>query len=90
MTKITTSGTQDHTAVPARGIAHAPTSACASDRLMKIADVIAYTRLSKRKIQNDMRGGALAFIKFGRSTRFDPHDVQSYIDARRIARRGHH
>lgn len=46
--------------------------------------------LSRRKIRYDMASGALSYLKFGRSTRFDPHDVDAYIEARRISHRRTH
>jgi hypothetical protein len=57
------------------------------DDLLLIGDVIKRTKLSLRKLRYDMASGALTYHKFGRSTRFAPDDVQSYMDARRIGRR---
>jgi len=60
------------------------------DDLLVIEDVINRTKLSLRKIRYDMASGALAFIKFGRSARFDPRDVDVYIETRRINHRRTH
>lgn len=60
----------------------------ASDEgLLLISEVVAFVRLSKRKIQNDVDAGALACVKFGRAVRFCPEDVYDYIERRRINRR---
>ena len=55
--------------------------------LLAITEVIKRTKLSLRKIRYDMAAGALPYCKFGRSTRFDPLDVDAYIAGRRIGRR---
>jgi len=55
--------------------------------LMTLEGVVAYTGLSRRKVQNDMAAGAIAYIKFGRSVRFSPEDVAAYVASRRIKRR---
>ena len=57
------------------------------DDLLAIEDVIKRTKLSRRKLLYDMAAGALPYCKFGRATRFAPHDVDSYIAARRIGRK---
>lgn len=55
--------------------------------LLLLSDLVLYTKLSRRKLQNEMAAGALAYVKFGRSTRFHPEDVRAYVETRRIRRR---
>ena len=69
-------------AIPERDLRDKP-----EDDLLAIEDVIKRTKLSRRKLLYDMAAGALPYCKFGRATRFAPHDVDSYIAARRIGRK---
>lgn len=55
--------------------------------LLLLSDLMLYTKLSRRKLQNEMAAGALAYVKFGRSARFRPEDVRAYVEARHIRRR---
>ena len=55
--------------------------------LLTLSEAVAVTRLSKRKLQQEMAAGALPYIKIGRSIRLIPADIEKYIAARRIEKR---
>ena len=58
-----------------------------SRELLKIEGVMRRTKLSRRKILYDKAAGALPYIQFGRSIRFDPADIDAYINRRRVKTR---
>jgi len=52
--------------------------------MLTIVDVMRVTKLSRRKIQQEMSSGAIAYCKFGRSVRFHQRDIDDYIKDHRI------
>jgi excisionase family DNA binding protein len=64
-----------------------PPSGQVPAQLLTTNEVMAITRLSKRKIQNEVSSGSIGHVRFGRSLRFIPIDVAEYIEARRVQRK---
>jgi hypothetical protein len=58
------------------------------ENLLTLLDVVKITRLSKRKIQEDVSSGSITHMRFGRALRFYPVDVSDYIIKHRIQKRG--
>lgn len=58
-----------------------------SSALLTLEEVIERTKLSRRKLLNDKAAGALPYIQFGRSIRYDPVDIDTYINRRRVKAR---
>jgi len=53
--------------------------------LLTLADVARLFRFSKSKLYQERKAGRLQIVRFGRSVRVRPRDVQKYINAARSA-----
>jgi excisionase family DNA binding protein len=49
--------------------------------LLTLADVARLLRFSKSKLYQERKAGRLRTVRFGRSIRIRPRDVQKYINA---------
>ena len=57
-------------------------------RLKKTDDAAAYLGISRRKLQELVQDREIGSIKFGRSIRFDPADLEDFIDRNKVKPRG--
>jgi excisionase family DNA binding protein len=57
------------------------------EALLTLADVARLLRFSKSKLYQERKAGRLRTIRFGRSVRVRPRDVQNYIAASRTTGR---
>lgn len=57
-------------------------------RLKKTDDAAAYLGIARRTLQQLVQNREIGFIKFGRSIRFDPADLDLFIDSKRVKARG--
>jgi excisionase family DNA binding protein len=51
------------------------------EALLTLADVARLLRISKSKLYQERKAGRLRTVRFGRSIRVRPRDVQEYINA---------
>jgi len=49
--------------------------------LMKLDEVAKLLRFSKSKLYQERKAGRLRTVRFGRSVRVRPQDIEKYIDA---------
>jgi len=56
--------------------------------LLNTAEAAASLGISKRSLQERVQDRELAFVKIGRSIRFDPSDLAAFIDRNRVKARG--
>jgi len=55
------------------------------DKLLTIQDVSEFLNLSVRKIHRLMASGDLGYIKIGKSTRFRPSAIESYLKRNEVS-----
>ena len=57
------------------------------DELLTLEQAATKVKISIRKIQLDKAAGSIAYVKFGRLTRFRPCDIEEYILSRLVPAR---
>jgi hypothetical protein len=57
-------------------------------KLLDTAEAAKFLRMGKRTVQELAAERKLAFIKIGRSVRFDPADLRAFVEANRIKAAG--
>jgi excisionase family DNA binding protein len=57
------------------------------EALLTLADVTRLLRFSKSKLYQERKAGRLRVVRFGRSVRIRPRDLQKYINAARSVER---
>jgi excisionase family DNA binding protein len=60
-----------------------PSEAAEVPALLKTNETAQVLNISRRSVQELVERRELAAIKFGRNVRFDPRDIQAFIDSRR-------
>ena len=59
-----------------------------SGRLLQTDAAAAYLGIARRTLQELVQNRKVSFIKIGRSIRFDPADLDTFIESRRVRARG--
>lgn len=57
-------------------------------KLLDTSEAAKFLRMGKRTVQELVAARKLAFIKIGRSVRFDPADLRAFVEANRIKAAG--
>lgn len=60
------------------------TDATPRDALLTTDDVSDFCKVTSRTVRNWMRSGRLRYLQIGRCVRFDPQDLQAFLETSKV------